>query len=386
MQKQLGRNDPCWCGSGRKYKRCHLGRARDERPTVSESIKAFHKAQRRKVCFHPEASPEECRGDIVKAHTVPRDLLRKIARDGQVYGFPTDFGAIVSAHGVLRPALMGIGKASTFTGFCAKHDDQLFGDIEKSPILPTERHACLLSYRALCRELFAKEGGVSLDPHLGTMDRGLTVPDQVALQKQKAILMTGLSAGLKDIRERKQRYDKILKGGDYSTVKYCVIWLEQPPDVMCSCCTNPKWDFAGSRIQDLADLSTPAQGIALSLVASGQRGCAFFSWLAEEERACDKLVGSLLNLRRDRIPNAIVRFVLSSFENQFWQPEWWEGLDKPAQDALIRRFTVAMQPDIAIPPNYLCDDGLRFVDWRVTFVETNVAGLEVLAAAINAVK
>ena len=20
----LGRNDPCWCGSGNKYKRCHL--------------------------------------------------------------------------------------------------------------------------------------------------------------------------------------------------------------------------------------------------------------------------------------------------------------------------------------------------------------------------
>lgn len=22
--KDLGRNDDCWCGSGRKYKRCHL--------------------------------------------------------------------------------------------------------------------------------------------------------------------------------------------------------------------------------------------------------------------------------------------------------------------------------------------------------------------------
>ncbi len=21
---QLGRNDPCWCGSGKKYKKCHL--------------------------------------------------------------------------------------------------------------------------------------------------------------------------------------------------------------------------------------------------------------------------------------------------------------------------------------------------------------------------
>jgi len=23
--KKLGRNDPCWCGSGKKYKRCHGG-------------------------------------------------------------------------------------------------------------------------------------------------------------------------------------------------------------------------------------------------------------------------------------------------------------------------------------------------------------------------
>jgi preprotein translocase subunit SecA len=22
-QESVGRNDPCWCGSGKKYKRCH---------------------------------------------------------------------------------------------------------------------------------------------------------------------------------------------------------------------------------------------------------------------------------------------------------------------------------------------------------------------------
>jgi preprotein translocase subunit SecA len=22
-QEQIGRNDPCWCGSGKKFKRCH---------------------------------------------------------------------------------------------------------------------------------------------------------------------------------------------------------------------------------------------------------------------------------------------------------------------------------------------------------------------------
>ena len=25
---KMGRNDPCWCGSGKKYKKCHLGRNR----------------------------------------------------------------------------------------------------------------------------------------------------------------------------------------------------------------------------------------------------------------------------------------------------------------------------------------------------------------------
>lgn len=29
-RRDLGRNDPCWCGSGRKYKKCHLGR--EQRP------------------------------------------------------------------------------------------------------------------------------------------------------------------------------------------------------------------------------------------------------------------------------------------------------------------------------------------------------------------
>ena len=31
---KLGRNDPCWCGSGKKYKKCHHGKDAPGRPTV----------------------------------------------------------------------------------------------------------------------------------------------------------------------------------------------------------------------------------------------------------------------------------------------------------------------------------------------------------------
>ncbi|MBI3925367.1 MAG: SEC-C domain-containing protein [Armatimonadetes bacterium] len=26
IRPKLGRNEPCWCGSGKKYKNCHLGK------------------------------------------------------------------------------------------------------------------------------------------------------------------------------------------------------------------------------------------------------------------------------------------------------------------------------------------------------------------------
>jgi uncharacterized protein YecA (UPF0149 family) len=33
-QKELGRNDLCWCGSGKKYKKCHL--EKDEKKAVKK--------------------------------------------------------------------------------------------------------------------------------------------------------------------------------------------------------------------------------------------------------------------------------------------------------------------------------------------------------------
>jgi hypothetical protein len=44
VEANLGRNDPCHCGSGKKYKQCHLAedeaKARAERATAAESAPA----------------------------------------------------------------------------------------------------------------------------------------------------------------------------------------------------------------------------------------------------------------------------------------------------------------------------------------------------------
>jgi hypothetical protein len=56
--KKLRRNEPCWCGSGQKYKRCHLDR--DKAPPVSrqERSQAFQKSFGTGYCLHPNPTKE----------------------------------------------------------------------------------------------------------------------------------------------------------------------------------------------------------------------------------------------------------------------------------------------------------------------------------------
>ena len=43
--RELGRNEPCWCGSGQKYKRCHLREDLHKRVEAQYSAQAAAKIQ-----------------------------------------------------------------------------------------------------------------------------------------------------------------------------------------------------------------------------------------------------------------------------------------------------------------------------------------------------
>ena len=69
MGKKIGRNDPCPCGSGKKYKKCCLGKA--DNPEYSDITKfadvykATRKAARFKECIHPDKC--SCSEKIIEA-------------------------------------------------------------------------------------------------------------------------------------------------------------------------------------------------------------------------------------------------------------------------------------------------------------------------------
>lgn len=65
-KKTLGRNDPCHCGSGKKYKQCHLDK--DEAAAREARAKAMAEAEKNAPAPEP---PKEGEKPSIKSHDKP---------------------------------------------------------------------------------------------------------------------------------------------------------------------------------------------------------------------------------------------------------------------------------------------------------------------------
>ena len=82
-----GRNDKCWCGSGKKFKRCHLDKDRETPLPLPAAANVIRRAFQQRVCLHPESSPSTC-GKVIAAHTIQRQgALKNRGRYGALPDF-----------------------------------------------------------------------------------------------------------------------------------------------------------------------------------------------------------------------------------------------------------------------------------------------------------
>ena len=82
-QRTMPRNEPCWCGSGKKWKRCHRDRESQQPIEHGQQLHQMYGEFQKGYCSHPGASADNC-GRIVRAHTVQRrGGLIAIAENGQ---------------------------------------------------------------------------------------------------------------------------------------------------------------------------------------------------------------------------------------------------------------------------------------------------------------
>ncbi|MEB0108403.1 YecA family protein [Pseudomonas sp. MH9.3] len=336
----MGRNELCWCGSGKKFKRCHLGRAAAD-PLKSWDISSAHrKSFSKRLCSAPDSLHDQCTSTIVSAHTVPRSgSLNQIADEGHVLTFIPTLESLIKYKGVLHPERVGVRKASTFTGFCSKHDDELFGPVEKEKFFGTQEQCFLLAYRAYAREIYTKRAAADQSVLHKEMDRGKTPDQQFEIQAFAFLHGAGIRAALRDINHHKPRFEKHLLSSDFADVRSYVIELENAPPVMCSATYAPDKDFEGQHLQDMADVGLIPNMMSVTSFYGGDKGQIVFTWLPDDDETCIPLIESLERVKDADISAKVVSYLFDNFENVHVSPIWWDSIGPDNQAALINRMT-----------------------------------------------
>lgn len=246
------RNKPCWCGSGKKYKKCHLMREQ-QTPLTRGDLEAHSKhIKSKKTCSVKNLFSGECSSNIINAHTISKSgSLKEISENGHVMGTKPSLSSLIKSEGKLTLEKVGINKASTFTGFCSVHDKNIFSPLEDEEIKLSDKQLFLLAYRGFCRELFCKEQSKDTASLIKKSDRGQDQMMQTIIQGIGSAFDSGVDLAIRDLEYIKKEMDLILVAEDYSKIKHCIFEFDSKPKILVSAMITPEMDFHGNALQKL---------------------------------------------------------------------------------------------------------------------------------------
>lgn len=154
--------EKCPCESGKKYKFCCYINSNGSKNDpikysagrlTAEGQKLFRDTEF-KMCFTFGSS--QCSDTIIGAHSIQNNgVLNQISTNNHVYTLNLEINQD-SMKPQLKFISIGKNKASTFSGFCKKHDDEYFNGIEDKEYQGTFEQNYWFAFRALCFELHRK--------------------------------------------------------------------------------------------------------------------------------------------------------------------------------------------------------------------------------------
>jgi hypothetical protein len=375
-QNRIGRNEQCWCGSGKKYKRCHYGRESATETNVYELEDIAAENFSAEYCLHPEAGSGQCKGKIIRAHSIQRaGVLNAVAENGHVNGYCFRLNLLMKNNGIIPRQSVGINNASIFRGFCEYHDNQTFAPIERRLFSGTNQQCFLHSYRALCREIYTRRAALKSIELVREMDRGTSIQNQLQIQKLVAIQKRGLRKGLDGLEIVKRIFDIRLLNKTYDDISHCIFFFDKVPEIVCSGGFFPERDLHGRQLQVLSDSGQLFDIVFLTVLAVESQGAAIFTWVGNTESPSLNFVKSICDLERDKIPNVIGRIAIGHIENTFSNPSWWKALSTPERN-FIERFAAsgAPIPDINFSA---AKHEISYISSRIVRIQTNPPQLSI---------
>lgn len=295
--------------------------------TRNEAFQGLLSSFKHKECSCPADWKHQCTGDIVRAHSLSRrNALGVVTESGHVFSLVPDWGQLFHKDKFVFKK-KSAKEASTFTGFCGYHDNNIFLELDNNEFNGSMKLTFLSAYRTLCREIFMKKGHLSTI-HLGqAMDKGRSPDGQIFIQETVSASSEGASSALSELEELKNHFEVALKESSYGEFAFANFHFPKQPDLVSAGGFNPSHDLSGKFLQNL-DVDTHTQNVFFSILPDQNGFWASFLWL----RAHSLLEQFVADIEKNFCsPGGIYAVALSHVENTFLRPSFWNALPEKRQ-------------------------------------------------------
>ena len=334
MMKGKDRNAPCWCGSGKKYKKCHLDRESQQSENPWAAVEANRKAFTQKKCYASGAGLGPCKGGVIKAHTISRSAnLIKIAEESHVLRYAASIPELRKNGGKLSVERIGVKEASVFFGFCSKHDRELFSCIENEPFVGRPDQCLSVAYRTMSRELYGKDAAAHMRETLRGADKGKSVFEQILLQRMLDHMKIGNDAARSEAAVTHSALTKAIIDGKPEIISSLILEFDAPLPFMFAGAWSPFTDLYGQQLQNgLAEETLDQVFFSSFALASGAMIC--ISWRIVDGSPGKVIADQIEALSDTSQASACLQIVAKHIENVFYNPGWFENLDSKQRKQL----------------------------------------------------
>lgn len=269
------------------------------------------------TCLHVDACGTRCSNKPIQSHSIQKGrLLKAIAENGHVKGFSPPNSP---KSGGMTFKDFGVSKASTFPGYCKKHDAMIFKDIETGKVNLDERSICLFSLRVVGREVFTKNAQMRLNNHpevrnLLNRNYGRDFYDQ---------MMVGISLAKRELENYKLRIERMINTNTYADIIYVAKALKEPLPFCVAGSFPPEHTLDGSVI---APNDLQEWGICFAICGSTGSDHFWIMSALESSKVSHvrPFVESIINHPGDP-GDLMLNVSLEYIENIFFRPSWVEA-------------------------------------------------------------
>jgi len=360
-------NDLCWCGSNIKYKDCHKNISKNKPSPIGKVYHLFTALRKKKMCLYPDN--EKCSGKIINAHSIQKSKsLDVISENGKVYRFELDITSYDDwfKYKTLMPKIKGIVETSTFKGFCAFHDRELFKVIDMYTIEPTIEQSILLSIRSIAHEIYTKDITSQMDDIFKEALNGTSIEWQTKIHEEMKLRQEGTKIGLEDLGEHYSNFLRIYFNKEYSRINRLIIKIDANPEIMCSACFSPEFDLNNNLLQDLVK-SEFLEYMTFEIFSNGDHGIIQFCWY-DNFNSCKLFIESILE--SEDIPNTILKLVFITTENHAFKISWFNNLTILQKKGIMKLFMNNITSDkLNEDIISLKNDRKKYIKWNIKYIE-----------------